>query len=172
MALEVLEQAPRLDTLVVPVGGGGLLAGVAVAVKTLRPGVRVIAVEPENAACFLAACVNGGRGEAAVAPTLADGLAVARIGEKTFALAAPLVDDVVTVSEAELATAMRLLACREGVVAEGAGAATVAALLAGKVRGGNVVAVIGGRNVDARVHERVVLSGAGLPVAQPLSRAA
>lgn len=172
MALEILEQAPQLDTLVVPVGGGGLLAGVAVAVKALRPTVRVVAVEPENAACFLAACVNGQRTTAAVAPTLADGLAVARIGEKPFALAAPRVDDVVTVSENDLALAMRVLASREGIVAEGAGAAATAALLAGKVRGRGVVAVIGGRNVDPRVHEHVVTGGRGLPERQPLPRAA
>jgi threonine dehydratase len=134
--------------------------------------VRVIAVAPENAACFLAACGNGHRATAAVAPTLADGLAVARIGEKPFALAAPRVDDVVTVSERDLALAMRVLACREGIVAEGAGAAATAALLAGKVRGRDVVAVIGGRNVDPRVHERIVTSGTRLNELQPWPHAA
>jgi len=156
MALEILEQVPTIDTLVVPVGGGGLLAGSIVAVKALRPGVRVIAVEPENAAGFLAACINGSTCTAPLAPTLADGLAVARVGQNTFAIAAPLIDDVVTVSEDELAWAMNVLARREGIVAEGAGAAAVAAVLAGKIGGRTLVLPIGGRNVDARLHERVL----------------
>ncbi len=166
LALEILEQAPQLDTIVVPVGGGGLLAGVATVVKALRPDVRVVAVEPANAAGFLAACLRGAPGRAALLPTLADGLAVERVGETTFALAAPLVDDVVTVSEVEIAEAVALLARENGIVAEGAGAAGVAAVLSGKLRGGrgrSVVVPITGRNVDARVHERVVAQCARPP---------
>jgi threonine dehydratase len=158
MALEILEQAPGLDTLVVPVGGGGLLAGIATVVKALRPEVRIIAVEPAAAAGFLAAYERAEPTTVRVASTLADGLAVARMGEKTFCLAAPLVDELVTVTEAEIAAAIALLARREGVVAEGAGATALAALLAGKVPGRAVVLPIGGRNIDARVHERVVAS--------------
>ncbi|ACB74435.1 threonine ammonia-lyase [Opitutus terrae] len=168
LALEVLEQAPQLDTIVVPVGGGGLLAGVATAVKALRPDVRVIAVEPENAACFLAACVRERVAPAAVLPTLADGLAVAQVGALTYQLAASRVDDVVTVNEDELAAAIRLLARRAGVVAEGAGAAAVAAVLAGKVTGAALVLPITGRNVDARRHEQIVMAGEDEPaIAEP-----
>jgi threonine dehydratase len=156
MALELLEQAPRLDTLVVPVGGGGLLAGVVTVVKALRPKVRVVAVEPVNAAGFVAAYLNGGPAPAVVLPTLADGLAVSRVGELTFKLAAPRIDDVVTVTEAEIATAIAMLARRAGVVAEGAGASALAAVLAGKVTGRVAVLPICGRNIDARTHERVV----------------
>lgn len=156
MALEFLEQAPELDTVIVPVGGGGLLTGVATVVKALRPGMRVVAVEPENAAGFAAARVRGEPVRVSVPPTLADGLAVARVGATTFALAAPLVDDVVTVIEAAIAAAIALLARQAGVVAEGAGAATLAALLVGRVRTRAVVLPICGRNIDARVHERVV----------------
>lgn len=156
MGCEILEQIHEVDTVVVPVGGGGLLAGVATVVKALRPDVRVIAVEPENAAGFLAACLSGRPRAALLAPTLADGLAVAQVGETTFAIAAPLVDDVVTVSEGEIATAIRVLACEEGIVAEGAGAVAVAAVLAGKVRGRALVLPIGGRNIDARRHEQIV----------------
>ncbi|MEO6002617.1 MAG: threonine/serine dehydratase [Opitutus sp.] len=159
MALEILEQAPRLDTLVVPVGGGGLLAGIAVVVKALRPSVRVIAVEPENAAGFLAACLHGAPRAALLAPTAADGLAVAKVGNATFALAAPRVDDVVTVTEAEIARAISVLARQEGIVAEGAGAVGLAAVLAGKVRGRGLVLPIGGRNIDARRHEQLVMEG-------------
>ena len=159
MALEILEQAPALDTLVVPVGGGGLLAGAATVVKTLRPEVRVVAVEAENAAGFQAACRRGVPQAVVVGPTLADGLAVARVGDTTFSLAAPLVDDCVTVTEAELAGAMSLLARRAGIVAEGAGAAALAAVLAGRIAGRAVVLPVCGRNIDLRVHEQAVVSG-------------
>lgn len=170
MALEILEQVSAFDTIVVPVGGGGLLAGVATVIKALRPHVRVIAVEPENAASFLAACLHGNPRDALVAPTIADGLAVARVGETTFSVSAPLVDDVITVSEQEIAVAMSLLARCEGIVAEGAGAVAIAAVLAGKVTGRTFVLPIGGRNIDARMHERVVTEGERLPRA--LARAA
>jgi threonine dehydratase len=159
MALEILDQRPELDTLVVPVGGGGLLAGVATVVKALRPNVRVIAVEPENAAGFLSACLHGAPRAALLAPTLADGLSVARVGDLTFATASRLVDDVVTVTEQEIAAAVSVLARREGIVAEGAGAVAVAAVLTGKVVGRTFVLPIGGRNIDARRHESVVTAG-------------
>lgn len=160
MALEILEQTPHLDTLVVPVGGGGLLAGTITAVKALRPDVRVIAVEPAHAAGFVAAYLNGGPAPAALAPTLADGLAVSRIGVNTFALAAPFVDDVVTVTEAEIATAIAVLVRRAGIVAEGAGATALAAVLAGKISARTAVVPICGRNIDARLHEHVVATAA------------
>jgi threonine dehydratase len=169
LALEILEQAPELDTLVLPVGGGGLLAGAVTVVKALRPAVRVIGVEPENAAGFLAACVQGGPCRAAVLPTLADGLAVARVGTRTFAQAARLIDDLVTVSEEEIARAIGRLARCAGTVAEGAGAVPLAAVLAGKVRARRAVLLVSGRNIDARTHERVVsralAAGAALPAA-------
>ncbi len=162
LALEFLEQAPELDTVIVPVGGGGLLAGVATVVKALRPEVQVIAVEPESAAGFAAARMQGEPVRVNLRPTLADGLAVARVGTTTFALAAPLVDDVVTVSEGEIAAAISLLARQAGVVAEGAGAVALAALLSGRVRTRAVVLPVGGRNIDARVHERIVAEAASL----------
>ncbi len=169
MALEILEQAPELDTLVVPVGGGGLLAGVATVVKALRPDVRVVAVEPAHAAGFVAAYLHGGPAAALLAPTLADGLAVARVGAATFTIAAPLVDDVVTVSEAEIAWAVALLARQAGAVVEGAGAAALAAVLAGKVATRAAVLAVTGRNIDARVHTEIVarttVAGDGLVAA-------
>lgn len=175
MALEILEQTPHLDTLVVPVGGGGLLAGVATVVKTLRPEVRVIAVEPAHAAGFVAAYLHGSPAPAALAPTLADGLAVSRVGELTFALAAPLVDDVVTVTEPEIAAAISVLARRAGVVAEGAGATALAAVLAGKLSARTtrtVVLPVCGRNIDARTHERAVTEGAAREPVRHVRRAA
>lgn len=161
MALEILEQTPHLDTLIIPVGGGGLLAGTLAVVKSLRPEVRVIAVEPAHAAGFVAAYLHGGPAPAVLAPTLADGLAVSRVGALAFALAAPLVDDVVTVTEAEIAAAIAVLARRAGVVAEGAGATAFAAVLAEKISPRTTrtaVLPICGRNIDARTHERVVAS--------------
>lgn len=156
MALEILEQAPQLDTLIVPVGGGGLLAGVATVVKTLRPEVRLVAVEPENAAGFRAAMRQREPVMHALAPTVADGLAVARVGVRTFGVASSRIDDVVTVSEREIGEAMALLARRCGAVVEGAGAAGLAAVLSGKVGGSAIVLPVCGRNVDPQVHARVL----------------
>jgi threonine dehydratase len=156
LALEILEQAPQLDTLVVPVGGGGLLAGVVTVVKALRPDVRIVAVEPENAASFRSAMRQGAPVFEQPGRTLADGLAVARVGGVAFDLAAGRVDDVVTVTEHELGAAMALLARRCGAVVEGAGAAAVAAVMAGKVHGRALVLPIGGRNVDLCTHRRVL----------------
>jgi threonine dehydratase len=130
---------------------------VATVVKTLRPDVRLVAVEPRNAAGFLAACLRGAPGKTATLPTLADGLAVATVGANTFALAASRIDDVVTVDEDEIAAAIRCLAREHGIVAEGAGATAVAAWLSGKVGRATAVALpITGRNIDARLHAGVV----------------
>lgn len=156
LALEVLEQVADFDTIVVPVGGGGLLAGVATAIKARRPRVRVVAVEPAAAASFAAARRAGGPVRVALERTLADGLAVARAGERAFASAARLVDDVVTVTERELGGAVAFLAREAGAVVEGAGAAAAAAVLAGKVRGRAVVVPVCGRNIDPAVHRDVV----------------
>jgi threonine dehydratase len=156
MALEILEQAPQLDTIVVPVGGGGLLAGVAIVVKTLRPDVRVVAVEPENAAGFGAALRGGAPVSQPMRQTLADGLAVACVGAGTFAVAASRIDEVVSVTERDLGVAMALLARTCGAVVEGAGAAALAAVLAGKVAGRTLVLPVCGRNVDRQVHARVL----------------
>jgi len=158
LALEILEQVAAFDTLVVPVGGGGLLAGMATVVKALRPHVRIIAVESERAASFTAARSHGCPTGVAVATTLADGLAVSRAGDNAFALAARFVDDVVTVTEMELATAVALLARQAGAVVEGAGAAPLAAVLSGKIRSAAAVLPISGRNIDPRLHTEVVAS--------------
>lgn len=159
MALEAIEQVPAFDAMVVPVGGGGLLAGVATVMKTLRPEVKLVAVEPAHAASFYAARGTGRPVATAVRPTLADGLAVAQIGALTYAIAQARVDEVVTVSEQELAAAMRLLAQRAGVVAEGAGAAALAAVVAGKVSARAIVLPVTGRNIEPRTHARALADG-------------
>jgi threonine dehydratase len=171
MALEIVEQAPACDVVVVPVGGGGLLAGTATVMKALRPRARVVAVEPARAASFLAARIAGEPVSHPPTGTVADGLAVSRVGRTTLAIAAPLVDDVVTVSEDELRGAIALLA-RAGVVAEGAGAAALGAVLAGKIRGGSVVVPVTGRNIDPRVHAEIVARPSWPPVIEGIVRAA
>lgn len=172
MALEILEQASQLDTVVVPVGGGGLLAGVATVVKSLRPDVRVVTVEPENAAGFRAALAHGAPTTQSLGSTVADGLAVARVGAATFATAATRIDDAVCVTEREIGEAMALLARRCGAVVEGAGAAALAAVLAGKVRGRAIVVPVCGRNVDARVHAQILAEHATPQFEDRVARAA
>lgn len=157
VALEILEQVPHLTAVLVPVGGGGLLAGVATAIRTLRSDVRIIAVEPASAPGFWAAQKSGRCVKVDVQPTLADGLAVAQIGAKPFAATRGLVDRVVTVSEPEIAAAMVRLFESEQIVSEGAGAVALAALLSGRLHDcddGNVVALIGGGNIDAATFAR------------------
>jgi threonine dehydratase len=129
IGLEVAEQVPNLDAIIVPIGGGGLIAGVATAVKNVIPEVKVIGVEPANSTCFTSALAAGKPVRVQSQPTLADGLAVGIVGENAFAIARDLVDHVVTVSEYELALAVVRLMELEKSVVEGAGAAPLAALL-------------------------------------------
>lgn len=159
LALEILEQVPDLEAIVVPVGGGGLLAGVATVLRTLKPEVSIIGAEPENAACFSAALAADQTVRVNTRFTLADGLAVAEAGRQSFAVAAPLVDRVVTVREDALALAILRLAELEKAVVEGAGAAGLAALLNGslpELTGQRVVILLTGGNIDPPAHGRVI----------------
>ncbi len=162
MGLEILEQTPDLDAIVVPVGGGGLLAGVGTVIKAKQPGVRVIGVEPAHAACFTAALAAGHPVTVPVSPTLADGLAVALLGTHPFARLREVVDEVVTVDEASIALAILRLIELEKSVVEGAGAAPLAAFLAGKLdalRGRKVVLALCGGNIDLTILDRVMEVG-------------
>lgn len=162
LGLELAEQLPAFDAVIVPIGGGGLIAGVAVALKTLRPEVQIIGVEPERMPCFSRALERGEPCEVDAQPSLADGLAVNCVGSLAFATAAPLVDRVVTVSESELALAMLRLLELEKAVVEGAGAAPLAAVLAGKVpelAGRRVALPLCGGNIDPLVLRRVIEHG-------------
>lgn len=163
VGLELLEDVPDLAAVVVPVGGGGLASGVAMAVKAARPAVRVVGVQAEACAPFVTGdaqrpsgtegAVPSGHTEArAPVATIADGIAIKRPGELTRPLVDRWVDDVVAVSEELIADAMVLLAERAKLVVEGAGAASVAALLSGAARparAGTTVAIVSGGNVDA-----------------------
>ena len=162
LAFEILEQVPDAEAVIVPVGGGGLLAGVATVLHALKPDLQIIGVEPANAACFTA-------GLAAKAPvrvptrfTLADGLAVAEAGRHTLAIARPLVHRMVQVPEEALALAMLRLAELEKCIVEGAGAAGLAALLNGllpDLAGKKVVLLLTGGNIDPLAHSRVIERG-------------
>jgi threonine dehydratase len=152
VGLELLDQVPDLKRVLVPVGGGGLVSGIAVAIKSQRPGVEVIGVQVETCAPFPASLAAGVPTPVASAVTIADGIAVKRPGELTLALIGRWVDEVVVVGEDEVAEAMVFLLERTKLVVEGAGAVGVAALLAGTVSaapGGSTVAVLSGGNVGA-----------------------
>jgi threonine dehydratase len=151
VGLELATDVEDLDVVLVPCGGGGLLSGIATAIKALRPDARVVGVEPEAGDDTARSLRAGERVRIEVRPTIADGQQVPTPGERTWEVIRALVDDVVTVSDAEIVTAMRLLFERVKVVAEPSGASALAALLAGRVkpRGGTVGVVISGGNVDA-----------------------
>lgn len=161
-ALELIDEAPDLDVLVVPVSGGGLIAGSATAAKAFRPAIRVIGVEPETGDDTKRSLEAGRRVEIDVPRTIADGLQCHVPGELTFEVNRRLVDEVVTVTDREIVEAMRLLFERLKVVVEPSGAVGVAALLAGRVPGvGRRAGVIlSGGNIGARRFTELVGSGA------------
>ena len=133
MGLEILDQVPDVEAIVLPVGGAGLIAGLSLSVKTINPNVKIIGVEPEYAASFIAAQKAGAPVMIKMEDTLGDGLAVPCVGANAFALANQYVDEIVTVTEKDIALAiLRLVEIEKGVV-EGAGAAPLAALIAGKL---------------------------------------
>jgi len=161
LALELLEQVEGLDAVVVPVGGGGLVAGVAVALKARRPGVRVIGVQAAAIPAMRQALQAQTRVRVPAGATIADGIAVRQCGETTFALAARLVDEIVTVDEEELANAVLLLLEIEKTVVEGAGAAPLAALLHRPLglAGRRVALVLTGGNIDVTMLARIIERG-------------
>jgi threonine dehydratase len=159
MGLEVVEQIPDLEAVVVPVGGAGLLAGVSLAVKTLRPQAKIVAVEAENVASFSAALEAGKPAKVTMRPTLADGLAIPQVGANAFQIARPLVDLTVTVTEEEIALAILRLVELEKSVVEGAAATPLAACMSGKLKefvGRRVVLLLCGGNIDPNVLSRVI----------------
>jgi threonine dehydratase len=160
VGLEILEQCPEVRTIVVGVGGGGLAAGIAAAVKALRPDVRVVGVQAEGAAAYPPSLAAGRPVSVESAATMADGIMVGRPGDVTFPLVRDLVDDVVTVTEDELSSALLLCLERAKLVVEPAGASPVAALLAApEAYEGPVVAVLSGGNVDPLLLQRTLRHG-------------
>ncbi|KAG6975957.1 hypothetical protein JG688_00001880 [Phytophthora aleatoria] len=162
MGIEILNQVPDVDAIIVPVGGGGLIAGVALAVKTLSPKVQVIGVEPEYCSSFTEALKAGKPVNMPTQPTLADGLAVPCVGANAFEIARKYVDKVVTVSERSIALSVLRLVEMEKVVVEGGGASSLAALIDDKLpelKGKRVVLPLTGGNIDTPVLGRVIDRG-------------
>jgi threonine dehydratase len=162
LAFEILEQVPDADAVLVPVGGGGLLAGVATVLHALKPDLEIVGVEPANAASFAAGLEARAPVRVETRFTLADGLAVAEAGWHTLAIARRLVSRMVQVGEEALALAMLRLAELEKCVIEGAGAAGLAALLGdglSDLRGRCVVLLLSGGNIDPLAHSRVIERG-------------
>jgi threonine dehydratase len=162
MGLEIVEQIPDLEAVIVPVGGAGLLAGVSLAVKTLRPNIKIVAVEAENVASFSAALEAGKPTKITMRPTLADGLAIPHVGANAFQIARPLVDVTITVSEEQIALAILRLVELEKSVVEGAAATPLAACMSGKLKeltGRRGALLLCGGNIDPNVLSRVIERG-------------
>jgi len=162
VGLEILEDLPELGVVVVPVGGGGLIAGLAQAVKALRPRVRVVGVQAEGASAMAESFRRGTRVVQAHPSTLAEGIRVGTPGERTFALVRELVDELVTVSEEEISEAVVLTLEKSRVVAETAGVVAMAALAHHKIAVGPdepVCAVVSGGNIDLNQLARLIESG-------------
>jgi threonine dehydratase len=162
IALEVLEQVPQVDAIVSPVGGAGLIAGVSLAAKAIRPQVKVIGVEAAHAPSFSTAMTAGHPVPVPVRPTLADGLAVSCVGELPFEIARSRVDEVVSVSEEALSLAVLRLIELEKSIVEGAGAAPLAACMGDalrNLRGKHVVLLLCGGNIDLNVLGRIIERG-------------
>ncbi|OPX63269.1 MULTISPECIES: threonine ammonia-lyase [unclassified Methanoregula] len=156
---EILEDLPGTDLIIVPVGGGGLIAGIATAAKALRPGIRIVGVQAAACPSAPEAVSAGTPVRVSAQATIADGIRVAETGSRTFPVLRDLVDSIVLVSENNIADAMLLLLERKHIVAEGAGAAPLAALLGGSIAipaGSTVVLVISGGNVDSAQLFRIV----------------
>jgi threonine dehydratase len=162
VGLEVAEQAPEVETVVVSIGGGGLISGIAAAVKARKPGIRVIGVEAEGAASMSASLAAGRTVRLDRIDTMADGIAVKRVSDLTLAHVTALVDEVVTVSEEDLSRALLVLLERTKLVVEPAGAAPLAAALAGKLPadpGSPACLVLSGGNIDPTLLIRVIRHG-------------
>jgi threonine dehydratase len=162
IGLELLEQCPDVTTVVVPIGGGGLISGIAVAMKEQRPDIRVVGVEASAAASALASRRAGRIVAIESADTIADGIAVKRPGDLTFPLIERYVDDIIAVDEVEIAAAVHTLLERQKLLAEGAGAVALAGLSTGKIavqRGEAVVMILSGGNIDLNLAGRIVDRG-------------
>ncbi|HEX5201935.1 MAG TPA: threonine ammonia-lyase [Actinoplanes sp.] len=161
VGLEILEQLPEAATIVTAVGGGGLVSGLSVAVKALRPDVRIVGVQAAGAAAYPPSLAAGSPQKLERGLTIADGIAVLRPGDLTFAHVSKLVDEVVTVTDDDLSAALLMLVERHKMVVEPAGAAGVAALMTGAVvpADGPVVAILSGGNIDPMLLLRVIEHG-------------
>lgn len=161
VGLEILDQHPDIEAIVSPIGGGGLIGGIACAVKEAKPSVKVFGVQPARIPSMKAAVASGKPVTLASAKTIADGIAVRRAGERTLPLVQKYVDDIVTVEEEEIANAILLLLEREKTLAEGAGAAAIAAVVNRKLllQGKKVAVLVCGGNIDVTLLARIIERG-------------
>ena len=161
IALEILNDNPNVEAIVVPVGGGGLISGVAYTVKTLRPNVKVYGVQAAGAPSMANSVKEGSILTLDSVKTIADGIAVKQPGQNTFDICSKYVDDIVTVTDDETATAILTLMEKQRLVAEGAGAVSVAAVMFDKlpVKGKNTVCIVSGGNIDVTILSRVIDRG-------------
>ena len=161
IALELIEQLPDIDAVVVPIGGGGLISGIAYTIKTLKPDCKVYGVQAEGAGSMFRSIELKKRTELPKVSTFADGTAVKMPGEHTFELCQKYVDRIVTVSDDEIATAILTLMETQKLVAEGAGALSVAAVMFDKlpIEGKKVVCIVSGGNIDVNILSRVINRG-------------
>ncbi len=161
IGLELYEQNADLDAVVVPVGGGGLIAGIALVLKTLHPKITIIGVQAEAVPSMKTALAGGAPVRLPPATTIADGIAVRRVGETPFTLVKEFVDEIVTVSEGEIANAVLLLLEIEKTVAEGAAAVPLAALMNKKISltGKNIGLIVSGGNIDMNLISRIIETG-------------
>ena len=161
IGLEILEEVPGVEAIIVPIGGGGLISGIATIVKKRKPNVKVIGVQSAHVPSAYYSLKRKRIVEVKAKPTLADGIAVQRVGEITFPLIQKGVDEIVTVEEDEIASAILMLMERKRIVAEGAGATPLAALLSKrlKTRLKKIVLVISGGNIDFHLLDRIIEKG-------------
>ncbi|PYX94153.1 MAG: threonine ammonia-lyase [Acidobacteria bacterium] len=161
LGLEILQQQPEIEVIVAPIGGGGLIGGIACAVKETNPKVEIFGVQPARLPSMKVAIAEGHPVTLSPAATIADGIAVRRAGDRTLPLIQKYVDDIVTVDEEEIANAILLLLEREKTLAEGAGAAAIAALLNHKLQlaGRKVAVLICGGNIDVTLLSRIIERG-------------
>jgi threonine dehydratase len=161
LGLELLQQQPDMEAVVVPIGGGGLIGGVACAIKETNPRIRIFGVQPARLPSMKVAVAEGKPVTVNAAATIADGIAVRRAGERTLPLVQKYVDEIVTVDEEEIANAILLLLEREKTLAEGAGAAALAAVLNHKLplNGKKVTVLVCGGNIDVTLLSRIIERG-------------
>ena len=161
LGLEILQQVPDVEAVVVPIGGGGLIGGIACAIKESNPKVKMFGVQPSRLPSMKVAVAEGIPVTISPAATVADGIAVRRAGDRTLPLVQKYVDDIVTVDEEEIANAILLLLEREKTLAEGAGAAAIAALLNHKLplTGKKVAVLVCGGNIDVTLLSRIIERG-------------
>jgi len=159
IGLEILEDLPDVEAIVVPYGGGGLSSGIASAVRALKPNVRVVACEVDTAAPLAASLRAGSPQEIAYTPSFVDGIGARSLLAEIWPLVSALIEESIVTSVAEIASAVRLLATRNRVIAEGAGASSVAAALSGRAGSGKIVCVVSGGNIDAAKLAKILDGG-------------